>query len=801
MATESHISLIDLTKQLKFEIDDDIKKKLCFAETLVISCGHCEGDLQDSDSDSDWTCDESSESKISDKSKDVVVDKLFDKFEEVPKKESVVEEQEDFHFYFFPDCSKPIPPSHSKASLIVEDGFPKINTGLKKPEVCTCKVDKSGKCPCFLKVPCKCGAKTKHECTCRDAKNICICEEGKPRLVCVCKPSKVCLCHPDHKPMPVCKCADIDKPCICQAGKYPKPICVCEGKPVHPTDFEVIKYEEHGEECLSEETKANTVKSEPIKEPCTCQKLPPEPVCLCVKGKECTCEKDPCICGVLPTCICVPNEDEELICADDESKTVCSCPKEKECTCYSKSPEDCDCFPKPQVCTCGNPEQCICFTTCECVDPCLCDIVQKNKDLCTCEENTTKIAGGLVCTCPQKNDHNKRLKKVRAGKHGYRWCNDVDPKHTFFGYAYERHDKISGREPEIEKTKILGLHDTPSQKEDVCAIHGPIASSFKKRVKKPSLDCCSAVGGISISVEALGEDKDKFLVQIVSHSGKEGAKTGSKLVGILDCSLHTLEENRCEHITKKDLTKEQRSYMAICEDGYYNKVTRICGDRHFVKRIYHSFDVAQNFLLEGANVVLLRYFAINRYAGHVKTKTVLLDGTICESIYISKGVSQAIVNGKPLFVVKVERHIIDPSGFINQSLSVLTFRGYMVSHEWADSSYIFHINPLLRVIPEKDEIESHEPLREKWRSDLQLLSDYLDFKSKRSSEGAKYVSETSELTGVIKDYLQALLLIKPHDALHFTRHYFGSALSALDLPHDEYFDPCTKHVRYYFFEE
>lgn len=54
--------------------------------------------------------------------------------------------------------------------------------------------------------------------------------------------------------------------------------------------------------------------------------------------------------------------------------------------------------------------------------------------------------------------------------------------------------------------------------------------------------------------------------------------------------------------------------------------------------------------------------------------------------------------------------------------------GYMVSHEWANSSYIFHINPLLQVVPEKDEIEPHEPLREKWRSDLQLLSDYLDFK-------------------------------------------------------------------------
>lgn len=52
--------------------------------------------------------------------------------------------------------------------------------------------------------------------------------------------------------------------------------------------------------------------------------------------------------------------------------------------------------------------------------------------------------------------------------------------------------------------------------------------------------------GISISVETLGEDRGKFLVHVISHSSKEGAKTGSKLVSILDMNLHTMEENRVE---------------------------------------------------------------------------------------------------------------------------------------------------------------------------------------------------------------------------------------------------------------
>lgn len=82
-----------------------------------------------------------------------------------------------------------------------------------------------------------------------------------------------------------------------------------------------------------------------------------------------------------------------------------------------------------------------------------------------------------------------------------------------------------------------------------------------------------------------------------------------------------------------------------------------------------------------------------------------------------------------------------------------------------------------------------------------IQSNRILIQSTRTSEGARYMAENGELTGIIRDYLQTLLLLRPNDALHFTRHYFGSAISSLDLPHDEYFDSCNKRVRYYFFEE
>ncbi|KAF9808761.1 hypothetical protein SFRURICE_016278 [Spodoptera frugiperda] len=825
MEVKDHVSLIDLSKQLPFEIDASMKEEICFGETLIISCGHYEGDLEEEESESEWTCESSSEATVPEEAKGDQVFEIKDYVPEAVVQEEEDEEDDDFYFYFFPDCNKPPPPQNSKSSIIVVDGMPKINMAAKTQIYCTCKKDKAGECPCYVKVPCTCGAKAKATCTCSELKDICICAPGDPQIACTCANADVCTCDPTGKIFPVCTCGQIDKPCICHPDKYPCPICQCKHKPrflpvtkTEPSEpslqtieslYESLSIE--GEISHISSVLAKKPSQEPTmeslkevfneqsvieEEPCVCQKPDPKKLCHCKKGKDCTC-LSLCTCGVQRTCLCDPEECEDSPCRKEESKSVCSCDAVKVCKCALETSSGvCKCFPV-KICTCKNPDDCKCYTTCDCTNPCICDTIPVKPDECVCL--TKPGLSDRVCTCRCTDNASAKIKRFRKGKHGYRWCHEVDPRHTFFDYAYGRHDMPKTEETKKEPFKIQGLHDRRDS--DECPIHGAKLPKFEKKPRKPSLDCCSSVGGISICVETLGEDKDKLLVQMVSYSSKEGAKTGSKLVSILDCNLHTMEENRVEHATKKDLTKERRSYMAICESGYYNKVTRICGERHVVKRLYHNFDKARNFILEGANLVLLRYMAIRRFKGTVKTDTVMMDGSICESIYVSHGVTQGVVNATPFFVVKIERHVIEPSGYVHQTLTVLTLKGYTVSHEWADNCYIFHINPLLHVIPERDEIEKTEPLRDSWREDLQLMSDFLEFKNTRVSEGGRYVTESGTLTGTVRDYLQTILLLRPQDTLHFTRHYFGTVLSALDLPHDEFFDPASKHVRYYFFEE
>lgn len=478
--------------------DERIKEEICFGESLIISCGHYEGDLvyDEEQSESDWSCEESTMT-VSEEEKG---DHAFE-VKDFVAEEAVQEEEDDappdFCFYFFPDCEKPPPQTNSKTSLIVVDGLPKLNPTAKRQKYCICKADKTGECVCFTKLPCKCGAKTVADCICSQLKDICVCGSGYPRTKCKCKNVDVCVCDPDGRIFPKCTCGKIEKPCICHMpAKFPSPICKCKYKPTFLSKIKT-KLEEVAEEGSLIEEEEEVVEEEKVidEQPCVCQKPDPIKLCHCLKGKDCTCLTE-CVCGAQRPCECAPEEnestDEKVPCKMDENKSTCSCPIPKSCTCDNTNTSVvCKCFPV-QNCTCGDPENCKCFKTCECTNPCLCDTVPVIPEECVCLKPTGELEFASKCQCITEST--KKLKKVRAGKEGYRWCHEINPKHTYFDYAYDRHDKINIDEPGAEKFEIQGLHN---ETEDVneCPVHGLKIPKYEKKPRKPSLDCCSAVGG------------------------------------------------------------------------------------------------------------------------------------------------------------------------------------------------------------------------------------------------------------------------------------------------------------------
>lgn len=351
----------------------------------------------------------------------------------------------------------------------------------------------------------------------------------------MCKKGDVCVCFAGH-PQPVCVCDQVEKPCICyeKAGKFPSPICTCKHKPDHSEKpdlwrdkFESI--EEEGEQLFKEEEEISEGRNEETSksgadesqeraitqaskknEKCMCQVVNKKPHCLCLTGQQCICTTIGCICGVQKTCVCEPSSSQPHLCKSDESKIVCDCKhKPKECLCEGTNYE-CRCFPK-NVCKCENPENCKCFVACDCTEPCICDIIKETPP-CICLE---KIGDdNFICSCEkdkEKRDDIKKLKKIRAGKDGYRWCRDVDPRHTYFDYAYDRSDKLDNNKDTChEKITIKGLHGD-KKLEDEFLVHGIKAPPFKKTLRKPSIDCCSSVGGKCLKNSMIYNLSDKYV--------------------------------------------------------------------------------------------------------------------------------------------------------------------------------------------------------------------------------------------------------------------------------------------------
>lgn len=75
--------------------------------------------------------------------------------------------------------------------------------------------------------------------------------------------------------------------------------------------------------------------------------------------------------------------------------------------------------------------------------------------------------------------------------------------------------------------------------------------------------------------------------------------------------------------------------MAICEGGYFCSTTTREGDSKRHESKYISYDDAYTFVLDGPNIILLRYLALTQFEGKLTTTFTDIGGNIGESSYVS----------------------------------------------------------------------------------------------------------------------------------------------------------------------
>lgn len=171
-----------------------------------------------------------------------------------------------------------------------------------------------------------------------------------------------------------------------------------------------------------------------------------------------------------------------------------------------------------------------------------------------------------------------------------------------------------------------------------------------------------------------------------------------------------------------------------------------------------------DFLCCGANVLMTRRLVLDNFVGCIQTLACDIEGEFHLSQHWFLKTESTNLAGKEFDVKQVDRLLVTNTGsYIKLTSFFLTETGHMLKEFSSHDSRIIQINPFSEIPPRgflKD-------LEQNWRSDLQLMSMYLEFKTKRQEE-LKQQLDTPRLQQVLQDYILCIVKNKPKNVMNFT---------------------------------
>ncbi|XP_046480378.1 uncharacterized protein [Neodiprion pinetum] len=178
----------------------------------------------------------------------------------------------------------------------------------------------------------------------------------------------------------------------------------------------------------------------------------------------------------------------------------------------------------------------------------------------------------------------------------------------------------------------------------------------------------------------------------------------------------------------------------------------------------------------------MRYLALRNFHGSLSFQSIMISGQLTTSNYRCTGAQRMKLNGKVLPVYTIERRMHEECGLIHNTKTYMTQSGYILRHDWLEIPYLVQINSLIdpNDLVNKDQ-NIVTPLRSRWRSDIQMMSMYLDKKTCQMAQQTEYLTDHPEIKQLISDFTQTLLAVKPVNVLSFTVQHFAAFAKNPDL--------------------
>lgn len=273
------------------------------------------------------------------------------------------------------------------------------------------------------------------------------------------------------------------------------------------------------------------------------------------------------------------------------------------------------------------------------------------------------------------------------------------------------------------------------------------------------------VGCFHLSIKSTHE---KFITYCDTHFLNGDVNGGSRIISTVDHCFNLAEELKTETLCKDKCEKEQKSLHVFRELEHFVAYKSVkTNEKVTNKRGVINLNIPGSFVLDGGLFALMRYLVITKFKGKFKTWSMDVLGRRCKCFFEAGMEEFLFINGKYVKTVKIRKTMykqglppeISDSNFIPNS-------GHLVRHQWEGCSLFIHMDPTSYLPPSISNADI------KWQDNLILVSQYLDKKDRLISEMESYVMNHPDIKDMLKDYMMALLQLKPKDVLNFTIQFF-----------------------------
>ncbi|XP_048341897.1 ciliogenesis-associated TTC17-interacting protein [Sphaerodactylus townsendi] len=291
------------------------------------------------------------------------------------------------------------------------------------------------------------------------------------------------------------------------------------------------------------------------------------------------------------------------------------------------------------------------------------------------------------------------------------------------------------------------------------------------------------IGTFSISVKwshySLDEwcEENCYLVQAKSKGTVDNIPCTTSITGYVTTRLETLEQHTEESMRFREHPVETRTHVVKRQGQMVVTKTVIERDEDIhVNSSPYNCELLHGLVSESANLLVLRVMARRQT---VPENAIFLsfdsDHHICTSIYRALGFQKQRINKEEVDVFVIDRTVHSTEGIpLNWQFYFLS-DGHLSRRVQVGSPDIMLIMqmPILIEIDEPDPRPVFGKIPLDWEEDVELYSQFLDRKEELQASHATYVRRHPELSNLLADFLQLLLLRKPDNVVTFAAEYFA----------------------------